>query len=191
MVIPAASAAYQRVEPRTGPEGLRDQYQAYRTRQARKLVRMLPTVAVRPLYRAALADVGARPGERDAVALLVRYCERMLPLPPFEVWLEDATLHAASHLDDLDDAADAPSARAPASIDDRPFEYRRETWVAHLRGFRDGDAWRGYITFERPGAPPLHHTSLIFRETTPTDLLARFSSFDEGALEAFLRSALP
>jgi len=190
-VIAVDATTRERIEPRTGADGLRDQYRAYRVRQARKLVRMLPREAVRPLYRAALAGAALRPGEGDAVALLVRYCEELLPLPPFEVWLEDITLHAVSHLDDLDDAPDPPSAEVPASIEERRFEYRSESWVAHLRGFREDDAWRGYISFRRPGSLGLLHTSVIFREATPVELLERFTTFEDGTLEAFLRSALP
>jgi hypothetical protein len=152
---------------------------------------MLPSEAVRPLYRAALHEAAVAPEETDAVALLVRFCEGLLPLPPFEVWLEDMTLYPALHLDDLDDAPDAPSARRPASIGERGFLFESARWTAHLRGFRDDDAWRGYISFERPGSRPLHHTSVIFRESTACELRTRFSSFEDAALEAFLRSALP
>jgi hypothetical protein len=63
--------------------------------------------------------------------------------------------------------------------------------MAHLRSFRDGDAWRGYIAFEEQASKNVHRTALIFRESDPADLRDRFLDFEAVALAAFLRSALP
>lgn len=177
----------------TDADELRARYRAYRSRHARRLVRMLPRSAIRPLYREATAlavRTGGAP-EADPMALLVAYCERILPLPPFEVWLEDATLNPVAHLHDLDDSADAPTARAPATLEARVFEYLEDPWVAYLRSFRDGGAWRGYIAFSEERSGQLHRTAVIFRESDPAEVRERFLSFDGAALGAFLRSALP
>jgi hypothetical protein len=184
------AAGLDRIEVVDDALQLRGRYRAYRRRQARKLVGMLPTDAVRPLLRAAFA-VRSEGEDGDGLEALVRFCEELLPLPPFEVWLEDSTVHPEAHLADLDDSADVPSAEAPATMDARPFVYMREPWIAHLRGFRDGHAWRGYIAFEQRSTRQVHRTSLIFREADPADLCARFSGFRNTALEAFLRSSLP
>ena len=172
---------------------LRAQYQAYRTRHARRLVRMLSRTAIRPLYRLAAEREEQVSGaaQADPMAALVRFCEELLPLPPFEVWVEDVTLHPVRHLHDLDDSADVPTARDPATMEARLFEYGEDPWVAHLRSFRDGAAWRGYIAFEERRTGELHRTALVFRESDPADLRERFLSFETAALEAFLRSALP
>jgi hypothetical protein len=91
----------------------------------------------------------------------------------------------------LDDSAAAPTAEAPATVEARPFEFSGGPWVAHLRSFRDGGAWRGYIAFEDKLTRRVHRTALIFREADPADLRERFLGFEPVALEAFLRSALP
>ncbi|HKJ02771.1 MAG TPA: hypothetical protein VJ997_09960, partial [Longimicrobiales bacterium] len=75
------------------PHELQDRYDAYRRRQATRLVQMIPREAVRPLYRRArearrLGALGD-PGDDDPLALLVAFCQRLLPLPPFDAWLED------------------------------------------------------------------------------------------------------
>jgi len=167
------------------------QYEAYRKRQARGLVRLLPREAVRPLYRRALE---AGYGERtpaDPVAALVDYCETLLPLPPFEQWCDDLARFPVAHLRDLDDSAAAPTAEAPTTVEARLFEFGGDPWIAYLRSFRDGSAWRGYIAFEERQSRRIHRTALIFRETDPADLRERFLGFEPVALEAFLRSALP
>lgn len=167
------------------------QYEAYRKRQARGLVRLLPREAIRPLYRRALeAGFGDRT-PADPLAALADYCETLLPLPPFEEWCEDLERFPVAHLRDLDDSAAAPTAEAPTTVEARLFEFAGSPWIAYLRSFRDGAAWRGYIAFEDRHSRRVHRTALIFRETDPADLRDRFLGFEAVALEAFLRSALP
>ena len=171
-------------------------YEAYRRRQAVRLVQMLPRDAVRPLYRRArdealrvgsLGDAGAH----DPLALLVDFCQRLLPLPPFEVWLGDLQAHPDGHLADLAESADGPTAEAPATMEVRSVEYRGRPWLARLRSFREQDLWRGYIAFEEGGSGRVHRTATVFCEHHPSELRERFLSFESTALEAFLRSALP
>jgi hypothetical protein len=167
------------------------EYRAYRKRQARGLVGMLPKEAVRPLYRRALRAGNGEKESTDPLATLVDYCETLLPLPPFERWCEDREASPSAYLRDLDDSAAAPTAEAPTTVGTRTFGVGGAVWVAHLRSFRDGDAWRGYIAFEEQESGRVHRTALIFRESDPADLRERFFDFETVALAAFLRSALP
>ncbi len=169
---------------------LEAQYAAYRRRQARGLIRLLPREAVRPLYRRAVEARGEG-AEHDPLGSLLLFCERLLPLPSFETWLDDLRRHPDAHLEDVDDSADVPTADAPATVEARPFPFEGNPWVAHLRSYRDGGTWRGYIAFEEAESRRVHHTALIFREDDPVDVRERFLAFDQAALQAFLRSALP
>jgi hypothetical protein len=153
---------------------------------------MLPRDAVRPLYRRALAaEVGEDTPVDDPLAILLQYCEGLLPLPSFELWAEDVSLHPVAHLHDLDDSADVPTAAAPATLERRLFHHQGERWLAQLRSFRDGDAWRGFISFRDARSGEVHRTALVFREADPAEVRDRFLSFESSTLEAFLRSALP
>lgn len=175
---------------------LRLRYDAYRRRQASRLVQMMPREAVRPLYRRARdearrADALADGGEEDPLAMLVRYCQRLLPLPPFEVWQEDLRTYPAGHFADLEESADVPTADAPSTMGVRTLEAHGTSWLAHLRSFREAGMWRGYISFEDPGSGRMHRTAAVFCEAEAGELRERFLSFEREALEAFLRSALP
>jgi hypothetical protein len=172
-------------------EELEVQYAAYRRRQARGLVRLLPREAIRPLYRRALEEDPGSEASSDPLGALLGYCERLLPLPPFDTWREDVRLHATAHLQDLEDSAEAPTAEAPTTVEARRFAFEGDPWVAHLRSYRDGPTWRGYISFEDAETRRVHRTTLIFRESHPVDMRERFLGFDVAALQAFLRSALP
>lgn len=176
---------------RLARDELRAQYRAYRRRQARALVRMLPRDAIRPLYRRATQRAVSDDPYVDPLAKLVAYCETLLPLPPFDVWCADRTLHPEEHLRDLDDSAEAPTAEAPATVESRALDIAGRTWVAHLKSFRDGVTWRGFIAFEDSRSHVVHRTAVIFREWAPGDVRERFQSFDPAALAAFFRSALP
>jgi len=167
---------------------LLSRYEAYRRRQARGLLHMVPRDAIRPLYRRALR---AGFGDDDAMGALVKFCETLLPLPPFEAWLADVHRNPAAHLYDVGDSAAAPSADAPVTVETRVFSHGDRPWAAHLRSFRDGPTWRGFIAFEDRVSSRVHRTALIFRESDPVDVRERFLSFENSALVAFLRSALP
>lgn len=177
-------------------EDLRGRYAAYRRRQAARLVQMLPREAVRPLYRRARAEC-ERPAlevvgtEDDPLALLVAFSERILPLPPFEVWLDDLQRHPDGHLTDLADSVDGPTAEAPSTMEVRSVDYHGRPWLARLRSFCDAGLWRAYIAFEERDSGRVHRTAAVFCEAHPADLRERFLSFEPATLEAFLRSALP
>lgn len=186
---PEVGRAREAVAP--SRDELLGRYRAYRRRQARGLLGMLPRDAVRPLYRRAMA-AGLEEGDgSDPMRTLLAFCERLLPLPPFDVWHDDVRRSPEAHLSDVDDAADAPTADAPVTVETREFLVGARPWAAHLRSFRDGDVWRGFIAFEDGASKRLHRTALIFRESDPVDVRERFMSFGDSALGAFLRSALP
>ena len=166
-------------------------YEVYRRRQARGLLSMVPPAAIRPLYRRALREGFGSEGDSDPIGALVAYCERLLPLPPFETWCDDVRQNPAAHLHDVAESAEAPSAEAPVTVETRTFIYADHPWTAHLRSFRDGVTWRGFIAFEDQQSSRVHRTALIFQELDPVDVRDRFLSFESTALCAFLRSALP
>lgn len=170
---------------------LRARYAAYRRAQAAHLMRLVPRDAIRPLYRRARERMA--PGEEveDPLALLMRHCEEILPLPPFEVWLEDLSRSPDAHLADLNESADAPTAGAPSTLEVREVRLSGRPWRANLRSFRDRGVWRGFIAFESEGAAGSHRTTTIFCENDLAELRERFLSFSSATLEAFLRSSLP
>jgi hypothetical protein len=123
--------------------------------------------------------------------VLLAYLERLLPLPPLEVWLADRARSPEAHLHDIGDSAEAPAADAPVTVESRDVSLAGRPWAAHLRSFREGGAWRGFIAFEDRLSSEVHRTALIFRESDAVDVRERFLSFEPRTLEAFLRSALP
>jgi hypothetical protein len=157
---------------------------------------MLPKEAVRPLYRRARLEArssgdGLAGSVHDPLDLLVRYCEGLLPLPPFEVWSDDLERFPDAHLADLEHSAVGPTADEPATLDERTFEYCGAAWKASLRTYREADLWRAFIAFEGPSTAGPHQTAPVFCERDVWGLLERFGSFEPAALGAFLRSALP
>jgi hypothetical protein len=119
-------------EPQTlADDELRAQYRAYRRRQARALVRLLPRDAIRPLYRRAMAAGSVDP-HADPLGTLLACCESLLPLPPFEVWHADRALHPEAHVADLDDSAEAPTADAPTTVETRALDIEGRPWSAQV-----------------------------------------------------------
>jgi hypothetical protein len=186
-----AGHEHARPHARGEREELLLEYRAYRKRQARGLVGLLPREAVRPLYRRAVRAGYADASLRDPLATLVAYCETLLPLPPFERWCEDRASSPEAYLHDLDDSAEAPTAEAPTTVEARTFDFDGTPWTAYLRSYRDETAWRGFIAFEERATGRVHRTALIFRESDPTEIRDRFLDFAPVALSAFLRSARP
>jgi hypothetical protein len=166
-------------------------YGAYRRRQARTLLGMVPREAVRPLYRRAVAAGFVGDGPVDPMTTILAYCETLLPLPPFDVWREDMRRHPSAHLDDIEDSAEAPGPEAPITLETRRLYYGDHAWAAHLRLFRDEGTWRGFIAFQDDSSSRTFRTTLIFQEWTAADVLDRFAGFEPATLTAFLRSALP
>lgn len=173
-------------------EELQARYAAYRRRQVARLVQMLPREAIRPLYRRARAEGSEGDASHDdPLAVLMSYCERLLPLPPFDVWRADLEANPDAHYGDLEDSVDGPTADAPSTMDARAFQYGDRPWLARLRSFRDAGLWRAYIAFEERDTGRVHRTATVFCEHDAATLRERFVAFDSAALGAFLRSALP
>lgn len=172
----------------TCPE--RARYQLYRRQQARALINLMPREAVRPLYRRAIRE-GCVVSDKDPLASLVHYCESLIPLPTFEVWKSDVAANPGAHLESPDDFRTTPTSAAPATLEARAMTRHRSAWTARLKGFREDGAWRGFIAFEDASSGAVHHTTLIFCEAGPMELRDRFLGFENGTLEAFLRSTCP
>ena len=192
MSVPAGAS-----QLRINDSELRRRYADYRRRQARALLSIIPREGVRPLYRRALRCDGegaTAPKASDSLEALLVTCEEILPLPPFDVWMEDLGQYPLAHLVELDQSAEAPTAEVPVTLAARSIHARCRPWKARLVAFRDGCVWRGFIDFQSlpEGAPPLRsRTALVFREASPSELRSSFLAFTDAALAAFLRSTLP
>ncbi|MDH3223639.1 MAG: hypothetical protein OEO23_07975 [Gemmatimonadota bacterium] len=168
-------------------------YHAYRHRQAAKLLHVMPREAVRELYAEARSWARGRDlhDGRDPMATLHRYTLEILPLPPFDVWLQDRRHHPVAHLEEYSDDPHAPPVGRPGRIQSRKFLHQGREWLAALFVFREDDAWRGFVEFEEAAGGPGYKTANIFREEAAGSVEKRFLEFDEKALTAFLLSALP
>ncbi len=173
--------------------GLRRQYQDYCQRQAAGLLRLIPQDAIRPLYRTARAWAAARGlhENKDPMATLVRYCRALLPLPPFERWLEDYEQHRIAHLRYVSEGPLHSRAVEPVVVDAREVRMDGQTWTASLSLFPDGDVWRGFIGFDREPFGIGVRTANVFCEEDPKNIRDRFTDLTFHTLQAFLRSTLP
>ena len=172
---------------------LRGRYDAYCDQQAAALPAMLPRAGVRELYRRARGQIT---GEVvDPLSLLVQECRKVLPLPPFELWAQDYLDHRRAHAEEMEFSV-GPRKGAPATIDVRHLQHDGRNWVAELAVFHEPPLWRGSIKFHRQESAAgeqhiAHHsTGDVFREDRSEDVRERFRSFNEGTLQAFLRSAI-
>ena len=169
---------------------LRERYEAYRRTQAAALPGILPREAVREVYREA-REARAGGAVDDPLALLVDWCAAALPLPPFEVWVEDYRRNRDAYLESFGEPPTAPTRAAPVTVDLRTVDHGGRRWFAGLDVFREEDGWRGVIAFHAGDGGALHRTAEVFRGEEPSELRERFLSFDEATLGAFLRSVLP
>ena len=148
--------------------GSRRQYQEYCQRQAEGLVRLVPKEAIRPLY-----------------------CRELLPLPPFECWLEDYEHNRIAHLQYVSEGPLDTRTVAPVVVDASDLRIDGETWTASLSLFPDGDVWRGFIGFRRGSSDTGVRTANVFCEEDPKNIRERFTDLTSHTLKAFLRSTLP
>lgn len=168
-------------------------YERYRERQVLSFLSLLPREGIRPLYRTARRWAVERDlhQEKDPLATLARYCQTILPLPPFPVWLEDFREHQGAYLEELDAAPAGDGEPVPVTTEVRSLEEDGRRWYAALAVFRRDGAWRGYVTFRAEGSDSSFRTADIFRSDEPSEIRHRFEEFDRGTLAAFLRSTLP
>ncbi len=173
--------------------GLRRQYQEYCQRQAAGLPRLVPKGASRPLYRTARAWAAARGlhENKDPMATLVRYCRWLLPLPPFECWLDDYERSRIAHLQYVSEGPLHARAVEPVVVDVRDVRMDGEMWAAGLSLFPDGEVWRGFIGFSRGPSDMGVRTANVFCEEDPKNIRERFTDLTFHTLQAFLRSTLP
>lgn len=172
---------------------LRRLYRGYCKRQITSLLSLLPREGVRPLYRTArrwAVERGCHEA-KDPLATLLRYCETVLPLPPFPVWLEDFRRHRGAYLEELDAAPGDDEEELPVTMDCRSLEADGRRWYAALAVFRREGAWRGYVSFRAEASDTSVRTADIFRSHELTEIRDRFREFDGETLRAFLRSTLP
>ncbi len=173
--------------------GLRRQYQEYCRRQAAGLIRLVPKESLRSLYRTARAWAAARGlhENKDPMATLVLYCRELLPLPPFECWLEDYERNRIAHLQYVSEGPVPAREVEPVVVDERAVRLGGETWKAGLNLFPDGGVWRGFIGFSLGPSEKAVRTANVFCEGDPKSVRDRFTDLTVHTLQAFLRSTLP
>lgn len=171
---------------------LRRRYEAYRKREARALLEIVPREALRTLLREARSGDSTGAGLDDPIELLVTFCERMLPLPPFEVWLADFQENRSAYLAVEDLEARGPRAAGPVAVALRSFPAGGETWHAALEVSPGADTWTGHLRFHAETRPErAFRTGDVFRGADAEAVRQRFDEFDIVTLQAFLRSVLP
>ena len=190
---PPQGASPSRTLIREDP-ALEVRYQEYRRRQAGAVASLIPKEAVRPLYGRArdwAEGLGLERG-KDPLATFLLYLEELLPLPPFEIWLEDRTRNLDAHLqEEFDPGQPHSRTTPPVTVESRGFKMEGRHWRASLNLFRREEAWRGFIAFRALDGLGGVRTGDIFREDDPDEIRERFLSYHAQTLQAFLRSVLP
>jgi hypothetical protein len=192
------------------PQTLRSLYQRYCDTEAGELLALLPREGLRALWKRARERDAATVGEAgdrragqpppEALALLRAEARAVLPLPPYEIWMEAYLAQRAPFLERME-IASAPEAVGPVTVAVRPVN---AVWWAHLNLERRELGWVGHLAFHagadagpvgKPVAPGAGGGGLrtvdIFRGDTPDDIRERFRELTGHTLEAFLRSVSP
>lgn len=178
---------------RPGSALLEDRYEAYRAREAANLLSLLPREGIRPVYRAAREWATSRGvhDPDDPMATLLLYCrDQLLPLPPFEVWVEDLRTHPEPHAAGAS-AGPGWGGGSERLLESRRLEGRGGSWRVCLHVGPSPTGWKGWIRFSREEGSRSTRTAEIFREADPDSIRERFLSFGPETLRAFLRSTLP
>lgn len=175
-----------------GVEGLRSLYERYCAHEARSLLSLIPRAGLRALYREGRrrgreGDIELEDAPGESIAMVVRCARAILPLPPFEVWLESYLTDRRPFLEALG-VASVPDRSDPVLVDLRSLD---EGWMVGLHLAHDADGWCGFLRFHRPPDRESYRTADIFRGTDPDELRERFRGFHSATLHAFLRSVLP
>lgn len=174
-------------------DALRARYGAYRLRQGRELLALVPREVVRELHRRMLDEHGSD-SDIEPIQRLAGFCADLLPLPPFDEWVQDFHRHRDAYLAEteppLSEGPSAPNGE-PVAVDVRAFWFHSCEWIAGLWVLPDAEGWRGAIHFHDASGERAVRTADIFREAHLTTVRERFRMFDGPTLEAFLRSALP
>lgn len=189
-VDPGAVTAHPMRQRSPATSALQERYRAYRLRQGRELLNLMPRDGLRQVIQA----YGPRSGVGDvSLDELAVFCADLLPLPPLSVWMTDFQRHRDAHMAD-----EAPSDAGPRSPDGGPvvvavrhFRYRARHWVGQLLVWPLEDRWEGAIQFHGGDDERTWRTAPIFREASVSAIRERFGIFDDPTVAAFLRSALP
>jgi hypothetical protein len=179
---------------------LRDRYLAYCSDQGRELLNIIPREGVRSLLRHFRLNGGVSPfvnkvedpEDRGTLYWLAERAMEILPLPPFEVWVQDFHLSRFEYatVPGPPMAPEAPDGE-PVTVELRNIQRDAEEWVAALAVRPRAQDWVGHIRFHSPGVSQVFTTGEIFQESNPTDVRQRFRDFDDRTLGAFLSSTLP
>lgn len=174
-------------------EELRERYEAYCTWQGEILPTLVPREAIRPMSRAArewALERGLETG-KDPLALLRRYCQAILPLPPFEVWVGRFRSHPEAFLEIPARVGALPgSANVSSIVAVRDVEHGGVFWTAALNVRQSDSGWRGFIGFTGARGTTVQ-TAEIFMDPSLDCVRDRFWTLEPDTLSAFLRSALP
>lgn len=175
-----------------GLVGLEGLYERYCDRQARDLLQLIPRGGLRALAKRARQEAtvgeGAEEGLHDPLARVVRMARRLLPLPPYAVWIRSYLADRRPFLEALGIEA-APARREPVLVDVRSLP---GGWTAGLHLFKREGGWRGFLQF-RKGVEEgeVYRTAEIFRGGAPEEIRERFKAYRPATLDAFLRSSRP
>jgi hypothetical protein len=136
-------------------------------------------------------DIGLHESQ-DPMATLLAYCERLLPLPPFDVWRADYNSHRLAYMEELSRPPLEAVQAEPVMVSVRGIHPADEpTWYATLFVGHDGSDWRGHIAFHNDATAGAQRTTDIFIEDDLDAIKSRFADFSDATLVAFLRSTLP
>jgi hypothetical protein len=195
------------------PDTLRSLYERYCDTEARELLALIPREGLRSLWGRARERANAgegrdsgrlRPGEppMEALEWLRAEARDLLPLPPYESWVQAYVTGRTAFLERMG-IASAPERSGPVTVAVRPVN---AIWWAHLNMERRDFGWVGHITFHMgadaafPGAEGGaggsgrnggFRTTDIFRGESPEEIRDSFREFTAHTLEGFLRSVHP
>lgn len=172
---------------------LRERYRAYRLRQGRDLLNLIPREGLREVVRACRPLAGLTPGADVSLDDLSSFCADLLPLPPLSVWMADFQGNREAHLADQAAAEAGPRTPegTPVVVAVRHFRAVGHEWAGQLLVWPCEDRWEGAIQFHRDETARVWRTAAIFQEPSVTAIRQRFDIFDDTTLSAFLRSSLP
>lgn len=185
------TAAARRPSPAT--VALRERYAAYRLRQGRDLLNVIPREGLREVVKACRPLADLAPDADVSLEDLAAFCADLLPLPPLSVWMTDFQVNRDAHLLDQANGEAGPRTAdgTPVVVAVRHFKADGREWVGQLLVWPRDRGWEGAIQFHRDETARVWRTAAIFQEEGVSAIRRRFDVFDDSTLVAFLRSSLP
>ena len=139
------------------------------------------------------------PEDRGTLYWLAERAMEILPLPPFEVWVQDFHLSRFEYatVPGPPMAPEAPDGE-PVTVELRNIRRDDEEWVAALAVRPRAEDWVGHIRFP-DGVEALHEAGVgsvvqpggSIRDPQVIEAYRQFRDFDDRTLGAFLSSTLP